>query len=455
MQRSIGTFDATMLVAGSMIGSGVFLVSADIARTVGSPLLLLAVWAVTGLLTLIAAVSYGELAGMFPHAGGQYVYLRQAYSPMAGFLYGWTLFTVIQTGTIAAVAMAFAKYTAVLFPSMGEQAAVLSVGSIRVSAAQLLAIVTIILLTAINARGVSLGKVIQNLFTTTKIFSVLALTAVCLFMGGGPAPIAGPTTAPTVPTDILAIGVAMAVAMVGSLFSSDAWNNITFVASEVRAPERTIPRALFLGVGLVTALYLLLNLGYLNVLSMDAIAHAPNDRVAEAATTAIFGASGAAVMAVLIMISTFGCNNGLILSGARAYYAMAHDGLFFEKAKALNRNDVPANALWIQAIWASALCLSGSYGNLLDYVVTAVLVFYIMTIAGIIRLRVTMPDAPRPIRAFGYPALPILYIAVALFIIGALLHNKPEYTIRGLAIVALGIPVYAVRKFIARRQSAA
>jgi basic amino acid/polyamine antiporter, APA family len=456
MQRSIGTFDATMLVAGSMIGSGVFLVSADIARTVGSPFLLLAVWAVTGLLTLIAAVSYGELAGMFPHAGGQYVYLRQAYNPMAGFLYGWTLFTVIQTGTIAAVAMAFAKYTAVLIPSVGEQNTILNIGVFSINAAQVLAISTIILLTAINARGVSLGTIIQNLFTTTKIVSVLALIVVCLVFGGGPAstPVAT-TLAPTVPMDVWPLMVAMAVAMVGSLFSSDAWNNITFVAGEVRSPERTIPRALVLGVGLVTVLYLLLNLGYINVLSMDSIANAPSDRVAEAATTAVLGTAGAAVMAVLIMISTFGCNNGLILSGARAYYAMAHDGLFFDNARKLNANDVPANALWIQAAWASVLCLSGKYGDLLDYVVTAVLVFYILTIGGIIRLRSTMPDVPRPIRARGYPVLPIMYIVAALFIIGALLVEKPEYTIRGLAIVALGIPVYWVRHIIARRQAGA
>ncbi|MFM8771437.1 MAG: APC family permease [Candidatus Kapaibacterium sp.] len=475
-KRELGLFDSTMIVAGSMIGSGVFLVSADIARSVGSPGMLLVVWAITGLLTMIAALSYGELAGLLPHAGGQYVYLREAFGPLAGFLYGWTLFTVIQTGTIAAVAMAFAKYTSAVFPGVGESHILLSAGGLSVNAAQAFAILSIIALTALNARGVNLGKLVQNTFTTTKIVSVVALAAAGIVYGLSTGTLtsalgslwtdgvssAVPMLSPDQQTSygflsrlgmpLLAI---VAVSMVGSVFSSDAWNNITFAASEVKSPERTIPRALIMGVALVTGLYLLTNLAYIAVMpiggSPDAptalgrgIAFATNDRVGAAAAEVIFGPSGAIIMAVLIMISTFGCNNGIILSGSRAYYAMANDGMFFRKAATLNRNGAPAASLWMQAVWASALCLSGKYGDLLDYVVFAVLIFYVLTILGIFRLRSTRPDAPRPIKAVGYPVLPALYIVLALSICVCLLIYKPNYSWPGLLIVASGVPVYMV-----------
>ncbi|MBU3678974.1 MAG: amino acid permease [Candidatus Kapabacteria bacterium] len=475
-KRELGLFDSTMIVAGSMIGSGVFLVSADIARSVGSPGMLLVVWLVTGLLTMIAALSYGELAGLLPHAGGQYVYLREAFGPLAGFLYGWTLFTVIQTGTIAAVAMAFAKYTSAVFPGVGETHILISAGGFSINAAQAFAILSIIALTALNARGVSLGKLVQNTFTTTKIVSVVALATAGIVYGLSNGTLASalgslwtdgvssavPMLTPDQQTSygfasrygmpFLAI---VAVSMVGSVFSSDAWNNITFAASEVKSPERTIPRALIMGVALVTALYLLTNLAYISVMpiggSPDAptslgrgIAFATNDRVGAAAADVIFGPSGGLIMAVLIMISTFGCNNGIILSGSRAYYAMANDGMFFRKAATLNRNGAPAASLWMQAVWASALCLSGKYGDLLDYVVFAVLIFYVLTILGIFRLRTTRPDAPRPIKAVGYPVLPALYIVLALTICVCLLIYKPNYSWPGLLIVASGVPVYMV-----------
>ncbi len=458
-RRTLGLFDSTMVVAGSMIGSGIFIVSADIARQVGSPLMVLVVWALTGMLTIIAALSYGELAGLFPQAGGQYVYLREAYGRPAGFLYGWTLFTVIQTGTIAAVAMAFAKYTSVFFPAVSEKNILLDVGllNINVSGAQVLAIISIVALTAINSRGLHLGKVIQNTFTTTKIISVVAIALAGLLVGWGSGAFElnlGNAVASQITSDSTMPWLAMiAVAMVGSVFSSDAWNNITFAAAEVREPERTIPRALVSGVLLVTVLYMLTNLAYLCVLPLGGsetgvsaaergIAYATNDRVGAAAAEVMFGPLGAGIMAALIMISTFGCNNGLILSGARAYYAMASDKLFFKSAATLNSAGVPARSLWMQATWASVLCLSGRYGDLLDYVVFAVLLFYVLTIGGIMRLRATRPDMQRPIKAAGYPVLPLLYIAIALGICASLLIYKPQYSWPGLIIVATGGPVY-------------
>lgn len=459
-RRTLGLFDSTMLVAGSMIGSGIFIVSADIARQVGSPLLVLLVWALTGLLTIIAALSYGELAGLFPQAGGQYVYLRESFGRMSGFLYGWTLFTVIQTGTIAAVAMAFAKYTSVFLPSVSEKNVLIDLGlwGLTINGAQVFAIISILVLTAINARGVNLGKLIQNTFTTTKIVSVVAIALAGLLVGWGSGAFDGnlgsiTTSQIPAPSSSMPWLAMIAVAMVGSVFSSDAWNNITFAAAEVKDPQRTIPRALVGGVLLVTALYILTNLAYLCVLPLGGseagttalergIAYATNDRVGAAAADVMFGPIGAGIMAVLIMISTFGCNNGLILSGARAYYAMASDKLFFRSAATLNKNDVPSRSLWMQAAWASVLCLSGRYGDLLDYVVFAVLIFYVLTIIGIIKLRRTHPDLPRPIKAVGYPVLPALYIAIALGICVSLLMYKPNYSWPGLIIVATGIPVY-------------
>ncbi len=459
-RRTLGLFDATMLVAGSMIGSGIFIVSADIARQVGSPLLVLLVWALTGFLTIIAALSYGELAGLFPQAGGQYVYLRESFGRMSGFLYGWTLFTVIQTGTIAAVAMAFAKYTSVFLPSVSEKNVLIDLGlwGHTINGAQVFAIISILLLTAINARGVNLGKLIQNTFTTTKIVSVVAIALAGLLVGWGSGAFDGnlgsiTTSQIPAPSSSMPWLAMIAVAMVGSVFSSDAWNNITFAAAEVKDPQRTIPRALVGGVLLVTALYILTNLAYLCVLPLGGsetgatavergIAYATNDRVGAAAADVMFGPIGAGIMAVLIMISTFGCNNGLILSGARAYYAMASDKLFFRSAATLNKNDVPSRSLWMQAAWASVLCLSGRYGDLLDYVVFAVLIFYVLTIIGIIKLRRTRPDLPRPIKAVGYPILPALYIVIALGICVSLLIYKPNYSWPGLIIVATGVPVY-------------
>lgn len=459
-RRTLGLFDATMLVAGSMIGSGIFIVSADIARQVGSPLLVLLVWALTGLLTIIAALSYGELAGLFPQAGGQYVYLRESFGRMSGFLYGWTLFTVIQTGTIAAVAMAFAKYTSVFLPSVSEKNVLIDLGlwGLTINGAQVFAIISVLVLTAINARGVNLGKLIQNTFTTTKIVSVVSIALAGLLVGWGSGAFDGnlgsiATSQIPAPSSSMPWLAMIAVAMVGSVFSSDAWNNITFAAAEVKDPQRTIPRALVGGVLLVTALYILTNLAYLSVLPLGGsetgatalergIAYATNDRVGAAAADVMFGPIGAGIMAVLIMISTFGCNNGLILSGARAYYAMASDKLFFRSAATLNKNDVPSRSLWMQAAWASVLCLSGRYGDLLDYVVFAVLIFYVLTIIGIIKLRRTRPDLPRPIKAVGYPILPALYIVIALGICVCLLIYKPNYSWPGLIIVATGVPVY-------------
>jgi APA family basic amino acid/polyamine antiporter len=480
-RRELKLLDATMIVAGSMIGSGIFIVSADIARTVGSAGWLLAVWAITGAVTLVAALSYGELAGMMPRAGGQYVYLREAYNPLVGFLYGWTLFLVIQTGTIAAVAVAFAKFTAVLVPALGEKVYVLSAGSFHVSAAQLVAIASIVVLTAVNRRGLHGGKLVQNGFTLTKIVSLFALIALGLTIGRHPQAIAanlagfwdaawtrvadGAVVA-VEPLAGVALLSAIGAAMVGSLFASDAWNNITFTAGEVVEPRRNIPLSLVLGTGLVTLIYILANVAYIVMLPVagspgaaDAmgrgIQFAVSDRVATAAAETILGAPAAAVMAVFVMISTFGCNNGLILAGARVSYAMARDGLFFARAGELNRHAVPGAALVVQAVWASLLCLSGTYSDLLDYVIFAVLIFYILTVAGIFSLRRKRPDAERPYRAWGYPVVPLLYIAAAAAIAVDLLLVKPKYTWPGVIIVLLGVPVYFVWARLGRRAGAA
>ncbi|MGA1414180.1 MAG: APC family permease [Candidatus Kapaibacteriota bacterium] len=471
-KRDLGLFDSTMIVIGSMIGSGIFIVSADISRTIGGGGWVLLVWALTGIFTLIAALSYGELAGMMPKAGGQYVYLREAYNPFIAFLYGWTLFSVIQTGTIAAVAVAFAKYTGIFIPFVSEKNIVLSLGSFHITGAQLLAILSIWILTAINLRGVREGKIIQNVFTFSKTAALIILIALGLFFAGDSTTWTNNLStfwdAQQILPDGTTIDLAGAIlialfgtAMVGSIFSSDAWNNITFTAGEVREPSRNIPLSLAIGTGIVTLLYILANIAYMHVLPVigfpegtDVMARgmqfAVSDRVGAAAAEIIFGASGAAIMAALIMVSTFGCNNGIILSGARAYFAMAKDGLFFSKAGDLNENGVPGKALIIQAIWASLLCLSGTYGALLDYVVTAVLIFYILTIFGIFRLRTMKPNADRPYKAFGYPILPALYIAFAAAIILDLLLFKPGTTIPGVLLVLTGIPLYA---FMKRKQS--
>jgi APA family basic amino acid/polyamine antiporter len=471
-QRELKLLDATMNVIGSMIGSGIFIVSADIARTVGGPGWLLMAWLVAGAITVIGALSYGELAGMMPHAGGQYVYLREAWNPLIAFLYGWTMFTVIQTGTIAAVAVAFAKFTAVLFPALGEDVVLFDAGLFQVTAARLVAIASIVFLTGVNLRGLRAGKLVQDVFTLAKTAALLGLIALGLALGRNAQAVAANfgdfwraswTHVATVngaqvvqsvePLAGLALFGALGAAMVGSLFASDAWNNITFTAGEVVEPKRTIPLSLALGTGTVIALYLLANLAYILVLPVEGapgaadvlgrgIQFASSDRVGVAAATMIFGAPAAAIMAVLIMVSTFGCNNGLILAGARVYYAMARDGLFFARAGALNAKAVPGAALVVQAVWAGALCLSGTYGNLLDYVVFAVLIFYILTVAGLFILRRTRPEAERPYRAFGYPLVPALYIVAAAAIALDLLVMKPAYTVPGLGIVLLGVPVY-------------
>ncbi len=467
-RRELGLFDATMIVVGSMIGSGIFIVSADIARTVGSPGWLLVVWLLTGALTLVGALSYGELAGMMPAAGGQYVYLREAYGPLVGFLYGWTLFLVIQTGTIAAVGVAFAKFTAVLVPALGPQNVLARVAGRPVSAAQVLAIASIAVLTLVNLVGLRAGKRVQNAFTVSKTIALAAIIAVGFLAGARSEVIRANLAAPFAaagarvadgavtfePLAGLALLAAIGAAMVGSLFSSDAWNNITFAAAEVKDPRRTIPLGLALGTALVTLLYLLANLSYLTVLPLAGDSAAPDamgrgiqfaadDRVGTAIAQVVFGPGGATVMAVLILFSTFGCNNGLILAGARVTYAMAQDGLFFRHAGRLNRHGVPGIALLVQGAWASVLCLSGTYGQLLDYVVFAVLLFYILTVGALFVLRRRRPQAERPTRAPGYPLLPALYMAAAGLIALDLLVVKPAFTWPGLLIVALGIPVYA------------
>jgi len=463
-RKSLNLFDSTAIVVGSMIGSGIFIVSADIARQVGSPGLLMGVWVITGFLTVCAALSYGELAGMFPKAGGQYVYLKESYNPLVGFLYGWTLFLVIQTGTIAAVGMAFAKFLGVIFPWVSESVIWFQYRFVKFGPVQIIAILSIVLLTWINTRGIREGKRIQNAFTSGKFLLLLLFILVGLIFAtnsqaihenlrifwepqkhlkdSGPVPLTG-----------FAIIAAMGVAMVGSLFSSDAWNNITFTAGEVINPKKNIPMSLFLGTSVVTILYLLANVVYLTVMPLrgdqngstvfeHGMQFAVSDRLGTATISGIFGSYAYLIMAGFIVISTFGCNNGLILSGARVYYAMAEDGLFFKKIGRLNIKGVPATGLVVQCIWASLLCLSGTYGQLLDYVVFAVLIFYVLTIAGIFILRRRKPEMERPYKAFGFPVIPSIYILLALFIMGILLVYKQEYTWPGLIIVLLGIPVY-------------
>ncbi len=471
-KRGLGLLDSTMIVIGSMIGSGIFIVSADIGRTVGAPGYLLLVWLITGVMTIVAALSYGELAGMMPRVGGQYAYLREAYNSFIAFLYGWTLFLVIQTGTIAAVAVAFAKFTGVLIPWFSEQHIIFSIGTFRISAAQLLAIVSVALLTYVNTRGLQEGKILQNIFTTAKIASLLGFILFALFVGRNISTLSAnidnfwnATWTQVVNGKILSVTQisgwmllsAIGVAMVGSLFSADAWNNITFTAAEVSNPKRNIPLSLALGTGTVILIYFLANIGYLLVLPLtgspeatDAVGRgiqfAVSDRVGTAAASVIFGESAAVIMAIMIMVSTFGCNNGLILAGARVYYAMAKDGLFFKNAGVLNDKSVPGTALIVQGVWTCLLCLSGTYGDLLDYVVFAVLLFYILTVVGIFILRKKQPNAERPYKALGYPVIPGIYIFLAAAISIDLLIFKPNYTWPGLGIVLLGIPMYFVWK---------
>ena len=472
-ERGLGAFDATMVVVGSMVGSGIFLVSAEMARVLGSPGWLIVSWLVTAALTLAAALSYGELAAMMPRAGGQYVYLREAFSPIWGFLYGWTLFLVIQAGTIAAVSVGFSRYLGVWIPVVSEDRYLiapihLTEGyAVSLSTTQLLAILVIAFLTWTNTRGLKWGKLIQNVFTSAKTLALAGLVAFGLFFGWNSAAVSAnfgdlwtirgavPVAKGLTPDSAFGLFVALCVAQVGSLFAADAWNNITFTAGEVKDPRRNIPLSLAAGAGLVIGLYLLANLAYLVTLPFDQIQQAPSDRVATSTLEAVLPGRGALIMAVGIIISTFGCANGLILSGARATYAMARDRVFFRAAGRLNAAQVPAWALVLQGLWACLLVLprtynpsTGSYGNLysnlLDYVISAALLFYILTILGLFRLRVTRPDAKRPYRAFGYPLVPALYVASASVLLAMLFIFRNATTWPGFAIVALGVPVYFI-----------
>jgi APA family basic amino acid/polyamine antiporter len=459
MKHELGLLDATMLVAGSMIGSGIFIVSADIVRNVGSAGWLIALWVATGFMTLTAALSYGELSAMFPKAGGQYVYLKESYNKLIAFLYGWSFFAVIQTGTIAAVGVAFSKFTAYLIPGFSEDNILLDLGFIKISAAQVVAIALIIFLTFINSRGVKGGKVIQNTFTLTKLLSLFGLIGFGFLALKGDVWHANWSNAwdihnlakdGTITT--LTIGGilgAIAAAMVGTIFSSDAWNNVTFIAGEMKNPKRDVALSLGLGTLIVTIIYVAANVVYTGVLPLQSIANAEKDRVAVAASTVIFGNIGTYIIAVMIMISTFGCNNGLILSGARVYYTMAKDGLFFKQTGTLNKHGVPQFGLWIQCLVASILCLSGRYGDLLDMISFVVVIFYVLTIIGIYILRIKQPGAERPYKAVGYPVLPAIYILMGLAFCTLLIIYKPQFTWPGLVIVLIGIPLY----FISRRKT--
>ena len=480
--QGMGLFSATAIVMGSMIGSGIFIVPAEMSRTLGSPALLIAAWLVTAAMTIIGALSYGELAAMMPKAGGQYVYLREALGPLWGFLYGWTLFLVIQTGTIAAVGVAFGKFLGVFFPAVSADHWIWHVAgtNIGLNTANLAAIAVITLLTFANTRGVKIGAAVQNVFTSAKVLALLAVIAVGLVAKNATAiaanftgaAVAGPhwhafwanvgwhsshAVQVGVGGPIAYVGVltVVAVVQVGSLFSSDAWNNVTFTAGEIRDPRRNLPLSLVIGTGVVLLLYIACNFVYLSVLPLAGIAHAPQDRVATAVMQTAFGAMGAKLMAAAILVSTFGCVNGMLLAGARVYYAMSRDGLFFKGVGRLSeKTRTPSNSLWLQWIWTCLLCLSGSYGQLLDYVIFAVLVFYILTIVGLFVLRRTRPDAARPYEAFGYPVLPAVYIVMAAWICGVLLRYKPQYTWPGLILVLLGVPVYLVWRKFGSRSSA-
>ncbi len=462
-KKSLNLFDSAAITMGSMIGSGIFIVSADIARNVGSPGWLLVVWGVTTLMTVLAALSYGELASMLPHAGGIYVYLREAYSPLFGFLYGWTFFLVIQCGTIAAVAMAFAKFTGVLLPAISESNTFLDLGFFQFNTTQLLAIIMILVLTWINTQGIREGKRVQNVFTYSKVlillvFIVLGIyaakaTQLDVFNAPGFWDAARVEGNEQVPVKGFSLLIAVAMAMVGSIFAADAWYNITYTSDEVIDPKKTIARSLFLGTLVVCVIYFLVNVVYIIALPVRGIPDgatvlergiqfASEDRVATAAIYGIFGQRAQILMALVVVISTFGCNNGIILSGARVTYAMAKDRLFFKKTGELSKAGVPAFALWIQAAWSTLLCLTGTYSQLLDYVVFAALLFYILVIFSVFMLRKKHPEWERPYKAFGFPVFPIIYIAACLLIIIILLIYKPLFTWPGLGIVLAGVPVY-------------
>lgn len=460
MQKKLKLWDAIMLVMGSMIGSGIFIVSADMMRNLGSGYWMIIVWVITGIMTVAAAISYGELSSLFPKAGGQYTYLTEIFGKKMGFLYGWGLFTVIQTGTIAAVAMAFGKFTAYLVPELNNAAPIFQSGTFQITWIQILAIAVIILLTYINTRGVESGKILQNVFTGSKILELLGLIALGfilvdvshlaenfsfgtnsfnnlkqdakgIFLQSGWEPISGMT---------LMGGIA--AAMVGSVFSSVAWESVTFVSGEIENPKKNVVKAMILGTSAVMLLYIAVNFVYINALDRDSIAFAANDRVAVAASQNIFGSAGTVIIAVLVMVSTFGCNNGLILAGARVFQTMAKDGLFFKSAVDNNKNQVPGNALWMQGVWASILCLSGQYGNLLDMISFVIVLFYMITVFGVIYLRIKQPNLERPYKTWLYPVTPIVYLLIGTAFCVLLLIYKQQYTWPGFLIVLLGLPVY-------------
>ncbi len=456
MKREVGLLDAVSLVAGTMIGSGIFIVSADITRHVGSAGWLIGIWVITGIMTLIAAVSYGELGAMFPKAGGQYLFLKEAYSDFVGFLYGWSFFTVIQTGSIAAVGVAFAKFTSYLIPQISEEVILMSAGPLQISSAQLLSLSIIILLTYINTRGAKDGKTVQTFLTVIKIASLIGII-IFGFWALKPEVWANnwqnAWTMQKMNVDgsfesytIVATLGAIAAAMVGSVFSSDSWHCATSIAGEIKNPQRNVGLSLFIGALTVITIYIIINIVYLGVLPLNEIAFAKSDRVGVAAADIIFGSTGTIIIAVMIMISCFGCVNGLILAGPRVYYTMAKDGLFFEKVAHLNKNGVPGFGLWIQCLVACALCLSGKYSDLLNMVSFVVVLFYILNVVGIYRLRITRPDAVRPYKAFGYPVLPAVYILLASAFCLLLVFYKPNFTWPGLIIVLTGVPIYLLWK---------
>lgn len=479
LKRSLGLLDATSLVAGSMIGSGIFIVSAGMAQDLGSAGWLIVAWLLTGLITLTAALSYGELAGMMPEAGGQYVYIRRAWGKIPAFLYGWTVFTVIQTGVIAAVATAFANYTSELAPALGMKNVLFSIGSFDVSAGQLIGLSGVVVLSFINSQGVQAGAIVQRIFTSAKLLALFGLIILGLYIGlqtdvfshnfeDAWTPVRmvqqedkSWISQPLGGTMFLAV---FGMTMIGSLFSSDAWNNVTFIAGEIREPQKNIPRSLILGTAIVTVLYILANFAYLALLPLKGnpegatvlekgIQFAEAGRVGTAAATMIFGKTATVLMAVLIMISTFGCNNGLVLMGARLYYAMAKDGLFFKRAAKLNKYNVPSFAIWIQAIWGGLLCFSGTYKDLITYATFASMIFYIVTIAGIFVLRKREPNAPRPYKALGYPILPAFYILAALAICTVLVIMDSRNSVGALVVIAAGVPVYFISKALSKKES--
>jgi APA family basic amino acid/polyamine antiporter len=455
--RVLGLFDTTLIVSGSMIGSGIFIVSSDMARTIGSPAWLLICWILTGVITIFAALSYGELAGMLPHAGGQYVYIKRAYSPLIAFLYGWTVFLVIQTGVIAAVAVAFSKYIGVFIPVFNENNILLQIGDFKLKYAQILAIACILFLTWLNIQGIQYGKIIQRIFTSAKLIALFGLIAIGIYFGFTQDVLSKNFADPWKANQLVGSsenhtiselnGIILlafvGVAMIGSLFSSDAWNNVTFIAAEIKEPHKNIPLGLLFGTLIVTVIYVLANIAYLCLLPMKDIQFALHDRVGAAAMSVVFSGNTAIyLMAALIIVSTFGCNNGLILAGSRLFQTMAQDGLFFKKAATLNKNQVPGKSLVLQGIWASMLCLSGSYGDLLEYSTFASLIFYCITIAAVFILRKKEPDLERPYKAFGYPWIPALYLIITTAICIDLLYFKTKNTGIGLLIVLIGIPVY-------------